>query len=442
MNKRNTGSPVIVISLDGLATLDFDTIRDLPNFREYLKTASYCKKVYSVYPSLTYPAHTTIITGKYPVNHGVINNTLLQPDREKPDWYWYRRYIKADTLYDKAIDKGLKVAALLWPVTGRSGIQFNMPEIFANRPWQNQITISLLSGSPIYQFILNSKFGQLRNGLKEPELDNFVHSSALYTIKEKKPDLMLIHYTDLDAQRHRHGFHSREAQEALKRHDARLGDIMTTLKSEGIYERSTIIVLGDHSSLDEDKIIRPNILLKDHGFIHLDCSNKITDWKAINKNCDGSSYIYVRDNDNKRIIKEIHELLTDFMVNPRSYGYEDSGIEALYTSSEAALKGADSECTFMLEAKKGYYFRDDLVGGLIQRLDFTKGSDIQYTRATHGYSPYKTDYTTMFFASGKGIKSGVVVDTMNLVDEAPTLAKLMGLNLGKTDGKSIDELLQ
>lgn len=102
-----------IISFDGLATLDFKYISSLPNFKKFLAEASYCKKVYSVYPSLTYPAHASIVTGKYPKNHGIVNNTLLQPNRKSPDWYWDRQYIKGDTIYDLAIDRGMTVAALL-----------------------------------------------------------------------------------------------------------------------------------------------------------------------------------------------------------------------------------------------------------------------------------------------------------------------------------------
>jgi predicted AlkP superfamily pyrophosphatase or phosphodiesterase len=442
MSKKTIPDYVVIISLDGLSTLDYEIISNLPNFKEYLTGASYCKKVYTIYPSLTYPAHTTIITGKYPKNHGIINNTLLQPERKKADWYWYRKYIKGDTLYDKAIDKGLKTAALLWPVTGRSEIQLNMPEIFANRPWQNQVTVSLLSGSPAYQFLLNSKFGHLRKGKKEPELDNFVHQCVLYTIEKKRPNLMLIHYTDLDAQRHHHGFHSKEALEALNRHDKRLGEIMSTLKNEGLYDNSAIIVLGDHSSLDEDKIIRPNILLKKHSFLVTDKKNKIKSWEAISKNCDGSSYIYLRDKDSIKTIQKVSQQFSNFLTNPLYYDCKDSGIEAIYTSSEAASMGADPNCALMLEAKKGYYFSDEIEGDLIEKLDFNITSGTHYTRATHGYSPFKSSYTTMFLASGKGIRSGVIVEKMNLVDEAPTLAKLMNLELDNTDGKPINELLE
>ena len=105
---------LIVISFDGLSTLDFEYINSLPNFKNFIKEAAYSKKVYSIYPTLTYPAHATIVTGKYPKNHGIINNTLLQLNRKSPDWYWERKYIKGDTFYDIAIKTGMKVAAILW----------------------------------------------------------------------------------------------------------------------------------------------------------------------------------------------------------------------------------------------------------------------------------------------------------------------------------------
>lgn len=429
---------LIIISFDALASKDYDILKQLPNFHSLLHNGSYVKKVYSVYPSLTYPAHTTIITGKYPINHGVINNTLLQPGSTSPDWYWYRKQIKADTLYDKAKEKGLSTAALLWPVTGKASIDYNLPEIFPNRWWQNQVMVSLYNGSPLYQICLNNKFGRLRNGLNQPELDDFVLASSVYTIKTKKPNLMLIHFTDVDTQRHKYGFYSKEAISALNRHDNRLGMIINALKEVGIYENSTIIALGDHSSLDEDKVINLNVLLKDNNLINCDNNGNIISWKAYLKTCDGSAYIYVNkeEKDIALIILELEKLLKDFIAVP------SNGIEAMYSSAEAVKLGADSNCTFMLEAKKGYYFLENINGSLICDISSISASNEKHiTKATHGYSPYKDDYTTVFIASGYGIKKNIILDSINLVDEAPTFAKLLELNLNNVDGQVIDEIL-
>ena len=56
--------------------------------------------------------------------------------------------------------------------------------------------------------------------------------SVVHTIKTKKPNLMLIHLVDLDAQRHHHGFSSDEAQAAIRRHDVRLGKICNSTKGK------------------------------------------------------------------------------------------------------------------------------------------------------------------------------------------------------------------
>lgn len=422
-----------VVSLDGLSTLDFDYISNLPNFRKFIENSSYCKNVYSVYPTLTYPAHTTIVTGKYPKNHGIINNTLLQLNKKSPDWYWYRKNIKCETIYDLAVKNGLIVAALLWPVTAKSKIQYNMPEIFANRFWENQIMVSLFNGTPLFQYQINKKFGHLRDGVKQPNLDNFTHQSFLYTIKNKNLDLTLVHYTDLDSTRHIYGFNSDEAKLALVRHDKRLGEIIETLKEKGIYEESTIILLGDHSSLDENKIVNLNILLAEKGYIQLDKNGKISSYTAIVKNCDGSAYVYTKsdkgENESlKKILKEFNE--------------KYQCIEAIYSGEEASYMGADPNCYLMLEARKGYYFQDGLKGNIIKEVtSYNTEEGVEHTLSTHGYSPFKDDYTTVFMASGMGIKSGNIIEKMNLIDEGPTMAKLLGLTLEDADGEIIYDFI-
>lgn len=425
---------LFVISFDGLSSLDFEYIRSLPNFKDYLKEASYSKKVYSIYPTLTYPAHATIVTGKYPKNHGIIHNTKLQINRISPDWYWERKYIKGETFYDLAIKKGMKVASLLWPVTAKSKIQYNLPEIFPNKPWQNQIMVSLLNGNPLYQYKLNKLFGYLRKGLKQPYLDNFTHQSLLYTVKNIRTEITLAHYTDLDTQRHHYGFYSKEAYEALDRHDKRLGEFIKVLKEKNIYQDSAIILLGDHSSLDENKIIKINVLLQENGYININKNRKITDYLAISKSCGGSTYIYTKNKD-KVLVEKLYSLFNEL-------NQQYNCLEWIYNGEESKRLGADPNCTLMLEANKGYYFLDDLEGELIKELSINEiGKVAHMTYSTHGYSPFKEDYTTVFMAKGKGIKKNEIINQMNLIDEGPTIAKLLGLELIETDGKVIADFL-
>ncbi|WP_453991155.1 alkaline phosphatase family protein [Bacillus nitroreducens] len=427
---------LLVISFDCLSSLDFPIIEELPNFKKLLEHASYCRNVETIYPSVTYPCHATIVTGRFPKNHGIVNNTFLQPGRPSPDWYWHRRHIKGTTLYDEAKKAGLKTAALLWPVTAKANIDYNMPEIFANRPWHNQIFVSLFNGSPLYQLDMNRKFGHLRNGLNQPQLDDFVLESTVETIKTRKPNLMLVHFVDLDSQRHYHGFSSKEAMAALLRHDERLGKIMTALKESGIFEQTTIIALGDHSALDESKAVKLNVLLKNAGLISVNTTGKIIDWKAYCKSCDGSAYIYMKDENDTKTKKQLKTLLEQLLA------HETNGIERILSSEEARKKGADERCAFMIEARLGYYFKEQYDGEYIDEIGVEDVREKRYTFASHGYSPEKENYTTVFIASGKGIRPNIKIPSMHLVDEGPTFARLLGLNLGKTDGRAIEEILE
>jgi predicted AlkP superfamily pyrophosphatase or phosphodiesterase len=426
---------LIIISFDCLSALDIPILKDLPHFLTILKNGAYIENVESIYPSVTYPCHATIVTGNYPNRHGVINNTLLQPGMLSPDWNWYRNCIKGTTLYDEAKKANMTTAALLWPVTAKAKIDYNMPEIFANRSWQNQILVSLMNGTPRFQLELNKRYGHIRHGLNQPELDDFVLESTVHTIKTKKPNLLMVHFTDLDTQRHFHGFSSEEAIAAIHRHNVRLGKIIEALKDSGLYEKSTVVVLGDHSALDENKALNLNVLLHKQKLITTNTKGKLINWKAYSKSCDGSAYIYLKDTHDTTTFNEVKLLVDSLLQDP------DSGIERALTGEQAAEKGADGTCAFMLEAQIGYYFLEDFEGEYIKAItqeDVT--ADKKYTLACHGYSPEKENYGTIFMAAGKGIKP-ITLPRIRLIDEGPTFARLLGVNLGNTDGRVIEEIL-
>ncbi|APH05085.1 ectonucleotide pyrophosphatase/phosphodiesterase [Bacillus weihaiensis] len=426
---------LIVISFDCLSSLDFHMLKELPNFKNLLSRSAFCKNVETIYPSVTYPCHTTIVTGNFPNTHGIVNNTLLQPGVLSPDWYWHRKFITGTTLYDEARKAGLITAALLWPVTAKAKIKYNMPEIFANRLWHHQIAVSLWNGSPLYQLEMNRKHGHIRNGLSQPELDDFVVESTVSTIISKKPNLLLVHLTDLDTQRHYHGFSSEEAKAALYRHDQRLGKIIGAIKKAGLEDRATIVALGDHSALDESKAIHPNVLLKEMGLLKVNNKGKVIDWKAYCKSCDGSAYIYIKNQKDKETKEMVVNLFEKLLKETKN------GIEQVFTNAHAKEKGADELAFLMIEARQGFYFKECHDTSYIRSITKEDVEERRYTYCSHGYSPAKEKYTTVFIAKGKGIRPDTEIASMHLVDEGPTFATLLGVNLGETDGRSVEEII-
>lgn len=417
---------VIVISFDAVSEEDLEFLSKQPNFSKLIKNGALIKNVESVYPSLTYPAHATIVTGKYPKNHGVINNTVLDFKNDNPDWYWYRKYIKGDTIFDLAEKSGMKTCSILWPVTARSKITYNMPEIFCTKRYDNQILKSALAGSKIYQVNMNKRFGYLRQGMEEPYLDNFATEVAKKTIRELKPNLILLHLIDSDSQKHKYGIENKKVIESLKRHDERLGEVIESLKLAGIYEDSTIIALGDHSQINVNNVIKLNSILMKNDLINVN-GNKIKSYKAIAKSCDGSSYIYLKNKNDVETRKKVRDILNE-LKNKYS-----NVIEEVYNNEEIKNLGADINASFMIEAKRGYYFIDDFLGKAIEVID--ESSKIKHKlRASHGYLPSRDNYKTFFIAYGKTIKKGVVLEKGKLINHGPTIAKILDIDLRDCDG--------
>ena len=61
--------------------------------------------------------------------------------------------------------------------------------------------------------------------------------------------------------------------------------------------------------------------------------------------------------------------------------------------------------------------------------------------ATHGGSPTREELTT-FIAAGPNVKPGVVVERRSMVDEAPTIARMLGFSMPDADGSAIEEMLR
>ena len=427
--RHNGKKKLLIISLDACGDKDLDIICSGNEFKDYLNDAAVVKGVKSVYPSLTYPAHTAVVTGKNPIHSGITNNLRIQILRYwKPDWTWYRSYVNGTTLYDEAKSHGYKTASLLWPVTAWAHINYNMPEIFANRSWHCQVDRSLIFGSSLYQLNMLRLYGKGIRGIEQPNLDDFIYKSMIRTLTKYDVDMMMVHFADVDTVRHRYGVNGRKAKDALYRHKERLNGLVRTLKDTGFYDETSIVVLGDHYQKDTHTILYPNYMLRKAGLIKTDGMLRILSYKAFSLNCDGAAYIYLKD---RRQRDHVRDLL---------YRWKDSnkGIKAILERPQIKAKGADGRCDFMLEANDGYYFLDLME----QEEERVSDAGKRGQRATHGYDPEDRDYRTFFMMKDEGVKPGDYDLDMSLPDEGVTIARLFGWDLGNADGRVVNEILR
>src|SRR5271155_5419599 len=140
LSQEQASPLLVIISVDGMRP-DYITEADahgakVPNLRRFLKEGTYAEAVVGVVPTVTYPSHTTLVTGVWPAKHGIFANTTFDPFRQNLEgWYWYTEDIRVPTLWDVAAAAGWTTASIQWPVTVGAHITWNIPEYWrANTP--------------------------------------------------------------------------------------------------------------------------------------------------------------------------------------------------------------------------------------------------------------------------------------------------------------------
>lgn len=414
---------VILISLDAVYEADFETLSQMPVFKELIERGAYSKQVKAVYPTLTYPVHTSIITGAYPDKHGIYHNHPLQPGITSNNqvWFWYQDEINVPTLFAKLEEHNLVTASILWPVTGGANITYNLPEVVALEG-ENQAIKLLKAGTPLYLIEEYFKNGRILGDGQQPRLDQFSTAVAVDTIKTKKPNFLAIHLIAVDHFRHKTGVQSEAVDQAFKVYEKSVTDIVNATKEAGTYDDTIFVITSDHGQIDINQNVYLNNVLERAGYISR-TENGI-EYQAYAQSLGLGTYIYIKDHD-PLIKKEVMKLLKTLMKNPKY------GIERIYDESELSKMHASSKFDLAIEAKSGYQFKDNLT-------TYDTKSNIVY--GNHGYSPSKTGYKNIFIISGNSIKNKYDIGPMNIVDIAPTISELFGFEYYDCDGEALEEI--
>jgi predicted AlkP superfamily pyrophosphatase or phosphodiesterase len=417
---------VVVVSIDGLSTVDLPYLESLANFRELMGRGSCCREMRGIYPTQTYPLHASLITGCYPHLHGIYANTLFQPGRTSPDWHWYRRFLRVPALDDLARQRGYKTASLLWPGAARSGNHFVIPEIKTTRRGQSFPWLLFTGGSPLFMLHMGMRYRTLLKSLKYFHLDNFTTAVASDLIRKRKTNLLLLHLLDLDGTRHRRGFRAPETRTVLEDQDRRLGTLLAAARDSGVFENTTFVVFGDHAYIDVHTRIRINAALRKAGLLAFDAAGRLVHWEAWANCCEGSAQVGLRDPADRSVHSKLEAVFSDL---------QDSGVvETVYLREQVRQMKLGDSIDYVLEARPGCYFVPDIEGEVVAPAE-------ENFRAVHGYHPDRPGYSSLFFAAGSGIRRGVELKNLRIVDLGPTLAALLGLQLSAAEGRVPREIL-
>jgi len=220
---------LLVVSVDGLdwrylSQADAFHLR-IPNIRRLMREGSWAGGVVGVYPSVTWPSHTTLITGVIPEVHGILGNR--RPRAEGGEYYWSSDLLKAPTLWQAARDQGLTTASVTWPVTTGAEITYDLPEYFMRRNGGSMDLASVASrATPGLVEAISADYPSF----PQQWVDDRTRTLAvLYLLKAKQPDLLLAHMVDLDSEEHDQGPFATNSFAIMERTDELIGQIVAAL---------------------------------------------------------------------------------------------------------------------------------------------------------------------------------------------------------------------
>ena len=389
-----------MISLDAVARPDAGRLLSLPAFSALAGNGVFCDNVKTIYPTLTYPIHTSLITGCYPSAHGIGHNQPFQPDTppNMRAWYWSVKDIKRKTLYQAAKEKGMDVASVLWPVSGMNRFtRRNFPEVLP-LPGESAALKMIRYSTPAWILHMEALYGKNRKSIRQPDLDDYAAllCERLYASR-RPPDVLTVHLVDCDAMRHRYGVDSAEAYAAMERLDGRVKRIVDAVRKANLLDDTLFCVVSDHGQREA-----PNGILLDKE-LQGACGARA-------QSLGMGAYIFGDDLDAAR--KAIEEHRAEWGV-ARILGKEE--LEALKAPENVKLA---------VDAVPGTCFIDHP----------------EQTFGEHGFGLDCPQARTLLWLSGPGIRIGRRAEAANLVDIAPTLAKALGLSLPDAEGKALNEV--
>ena len=382
-------SAVILLSIDGFS-YNYLTKFKPQNILNFAGSGA-SAKLLPVYPSKTFPNHLSIITGKYPANHGIIHNTFYHPQLKKEYTLGAGKqnniWLTAKSFWSFTEENNVTTAVYFWPESEVTGIgrapSFNVP--------YNTVDLE------------QKRFDQIITWLKLPE--------------SQAPKFIVSYFSNVDDAGHRYGSNSEEVKQAVAKIDKQFGNFIARIKKD-IPFNVNIILLSDHGMVELDKEKRIDLSQVLTGKLA-----ELVAEKAMQISL-SSTQLYIYFDDNKLTEEQRNDIFYQLTENQsakrgfyRIYKKNHYPSHWQFNSNLAIIPD------LIIEANKGVTFK--------------KHMNTYNTAATHGYdSQGSQDLAAIFIAAGPNIIKGVNVSPFENIHIVPVMSQLLGIpQMPNIDGK-------
>ena len=423
-------NPVLLISIDGLRpgdVLEADK-RGLaiPNLRRFVREGAYASGVTGVLPTLTYPSHTTLITGVAPARHGITANNSFDPiGINQGGWTWYASDIQVPTLWEEASKAGLTTGNVHWPVSvAAKGVTWNLPQIWRTGHADDVKLLDALATPGLRAELERATGTSYAMGIDESLAgDENRGRFATALIEAHRPDFLTVYLTALDHEQHAKGPDTPEAHAVLEQIDEIVGQLVAAERKA--HPDAVIALVSDHgfeATHSAVNLFRPFI---DEKLITLGQDGKVASWLAMPWISGGSAAIMLARPDDRALAARVRTLLDRLAADP-AYG-----IARIADRTQIAQMGGNPLAAFYVDLRPG--FVTDIFRGPVAPLVAPA-----LIRGMHGYFPGPAPLQSTFLLMGEGIPAGRKLGQVDMRAIAPTLARIMGASLPDAEKPAID----
>lgn len=454
---------VILITIDGFpGRMLTNSHALLPNIRALAAEGASSTAMKVSNPSVTWPNHTTLVTGVNPRKHSVLFNGVLvrggaakapvstnasgvdplirKYDPDSPAQAQAVGTVRIDpnvtaaqlvavpTLFDIFHNAGLTTAGVNWPCTRSSK---SLDDDFPDSPNALDFTTPRLREDLVGEKILASPLQKNFALIGQPQRDEIWTQTASYLIRNRMPVFMAFHLLNTDSTHHKYGPETMASFTALAMADRFVGDIVAALKTANLRDKTTIFITADHGFASATNVLQPNVVLREAGLLQTSSLHQIVNARVQCVSEGGSGLIYLnnpatREEDRKKVIELFsnREGVADLIGPDR---FEQLGMPP---------SGSGGMGDFILRPKLGY-----AVSGSASGTNFVAEVTPTMSAGYHGYISEEPLMNAVFVASGRGVKKGVVLEKLRNIDVAPTIARLFGQKIPDPDGRVLTEIL-
>lgn len=411
-------SPVLLISLDGLRPGDISDAKargmNLPVLSGLRAEGASAQGVVGVLPTLTYPSHTTLVTGVSPGRHGVVNNLTFDPEQKNQGgWYWYTSDVKVPTLWQAAHAAGLSTANVHWPVTvGATGIDENLPQIWRAGTEDDRKLLTALATPGLVARLERRVGARYPQGIDETVEGDAQRVAFAEALLADKPQFMTVYLAGIDHTEHHDGPDSAAAKAAIEATDALVGRLVRAARAA--MPDVTVVVVSDHGFLPvstDINLFKPFI---DAGLITLDAKGQVTGWQAMPWIAGGTAAIRLARPDDAALLAKVRGVLAAMASDP---AYK---IASVLDRSAIAKAGGDGEASFVVAMQPGGETGRDPAAPIAKPSTY---------RGMHGYVPWDPAMRSTLIVAGPGIAKGKDLGVVDMRAIAPSIARRLGASL-------------